>query len=70
MSCGAHVKEPSGVCAGDRMIPVDNDSELMDRLYAFLGPALEQEDMFLHRSPVCLTLDVSRLPQAISVMAA
>jgi hypothetical protein len=37
---------------------VDNDSELMDRLYDFLAPSLEQEDLYLIRSPVCLTLDV------------
>lgn len=40
------------------MIPVENDCELMDRLYDFLAPTLEQEDLFLIRSPVCLTLDV------------
>lgn len=43
---------------GERMIPVENDCELMDRLYDFLAPTLEQEDLFLIRSPVCLTLDV------------
>lgn len=41
------------------MIPVDNESELMDRLYDFLAPTMEQEDLYLIRSPVCLTLDVS-----------
>ena len=40
------------------MIAVENDCELMDRLYDFLAPTLEQEDLFLIRSPVCLTLDV------------
>lgn len=40
------------------MIPVENNCELMDRLYDFLAPTLEQEDLFLIRSPVCLTLDV------------
>lgn len=43
------------------MIPVENDCELMDRLYDFLAPTLEQEDLFLIRSPVCLTLDVRSL---------
>lgn len=44
---------------GNRMIPVDNESELMDRLFDFLAPTMEQEDLYLIRSPVCLTLDVS-----------
>lgn len=49
------------------MIPVDNDSELMDRLFDFLAPTMEQEDLYLVRSPVCLTLDVSgwRDPRAL-----
>jgi len=47
---------------GGKMIPVDNDSELMDRLFDFLAPTFEKEDLFLHRSPVCLPLDVREMP--------
>ena len=50
---------PVAICyhKNDRLIPVENECELMDRLYDFLAPTLEQEDLFLIRSPVCLTLD-------------
>eukprot|EP00624_Nannochloropsis_granulata_P001350 evm.model.NODE_1652_length_22004_cov_31.522722.7 len=50
---------PVAICyhKGERLIPVENECELMDRLYDFLAPTLEQEDLFLIRSPVCLTLD-------------
>jgi len=50
---------PVALCyhKGARLIPVENECELMDRLYDFLAPTLEQEDLFLIRSPVCLTLD-------------
>ena len=36
---------PVAICyhKGERMIPVENECELMDRLYDFLAPTLEQE---------------------------